>query len=116
MTRLRAGQPRTRVSIPSKGDSLIQASRPDLGSTQPSAEWVPGSFPGVKRELLCLYALYFIFLFYTLYIHTAKTHPFLGNLPSPRFIHIFVQNKGIPFTKCIEFDFHSYCIGLMMAL
>jgi hypothetical protein len=43
----------------------------------------------------------------------------LGNLPPPpppRFIYIVVQNKGIPYTKCIEFDFHSYFIGLMMAL
>jgi hypothetical protein len=43
---------------------------------------------------------------------------FLGTFPLHRFIHIriIVQNKGIPSTKCTEFNFHSYCIGLMMAL
>ena len=56
--------------------------------------------------------LYFIcFIFTLLYIPFLRQPP-----PPPIFIHIIVQNKGIPLTKCIEFDFHSYCIGLMLAL
>jgi hypothetical protein len=61
--------------------------------------------------------MYLIFLFYIFYIHIVKTHPFLGNLPPlPRFVHIIVQNKGISFTKYIEFDFHICSIILMMAV
>jgi hypothetical protein len=40
---LQAGRPRGRISISGR-----VASRPALGSTQPSIQWVPGLFPGGK--------------------------------------------------------------------
>jgi hypothetical protein len=46
-TRLRAGRPRGRVSIPSRGIT----SRLALGPTQPSIKWVArAAFPGIKRQ------------------------------------------------------------------
>ena len=38
-----------RGSIPCRGRNLLHSSRPALGPTQPSTQWIPDFSPGVKR-------------------------------------------------------------------
>jgi hypothetical protein len=47
---LRAARPRGRSSSPGGGKNFYfsMSSRPALGSTEPSIQWVWGSFPGGK--------------------------------------------------------------------
>jgi hypothetical protein len=49
---VRAGRPRGRSSSPGRVKNFLfsKSSRPNLGSTQPPIQWVPGALsPGVKR-------------------------------------------------------------------
>ena len=48
-TMLQAGRSGVRIPEGARDYSLLQNVQSGLGPTQPSNQWVPGFFPGVKR-------------------------------------------------------------------